>query len=91
MTRLSRPHIITTTAMVMGSNSADIKEIAEGLVARGGVHMLGLVRRLVEMLQSEGYPEAAARWDAIATIMSAIVSKGPEGEGPNCGNAGNAR
>jgi len=53
--------------------------------------MLGLVRRLVEMLQSEGYPEAAARWDAIATIMSAIVSKGPEGEGPNCGNAGNAR
>ncbi len=63
-------------AMVMGSNSADIKEIAEALVALGGVRMLGPVRRLAEVFQGEGYAEAAAKWVTIATIMSSIITEG---------------
>ena len=50
----------------------DVQEIAESLVALGGVGVLGHARRLVEMFQRKGYPKAAAKWDAIATIMSSI-------------------
>jgi hypothetical protein len=47
--------------------------IAETLITLGGPDVLGRVRRLVEIFQSEGYPEAAAKWDAIAAIMSSIL------------------
>ena len=55
------------------------QDIVEALVILGGVRMVGHVRRLVEMFQSEGYPEAAARWNAIATIMEAVVAEAPVG------------
>jgi hypothetical protein len=33
------------------------------------------------MFRSEGYTEAAARWDAISTIMGSIMTEEPAGEG----------
>jgi len=42
--------------------------------------MLGHVRRLVEVFRREGYPQAAARWDAIATIMSSVIAEEPGAE-----------
>ena len=57
----------------------DVQEIAESLVTLGGVGVLGHTRRLVEVFQREGYPKAAAKWDAIATIMSSIEDEGADG------------
>lgn len=53
----------------------DAQEIAEGLVALGGAAMLGYARRLAEMFRSEGHREAAARWEAIGTIMRSIITE----------------
>jgi hypothetical protein len=61
----------------------DPQEIAESLLALAGVGVLGYVRALVEMFRSEGYTEAAARWDAISTIMGSIMTEEPAGEGPD--------
>jgi hypothetical protein len=56
------------------------QEIAESLLALAGVGVLGYVRLLVEKFRSEGYAEAAARWDAIATVMGSIITAEPVGE-----------
>jgi hypothetical protein len=45
--------------------------------------VLGHVHRLVEMFRSKGYTEAAARWDAIATIMDSVTTQEPVGERPD--------
>lgn len=58
----------------------DAQEIVEALVILGGARMLGHVRRLVEVFRREGYPQAAARWDAIATIMSSVIAEEPGAE-----------
>ena len=63
-----------TGADAIPSPDNNAQEIVEALVILGGVRMLRHVRRLAEMFRSEGYLEAAARWNAIATIMSSVVA-----------------
>lgn len=59
------------------------QEIAESLLALAGSGVLGYVHPLVEMFRSEGYTEAAAKWDAIATIMGSIITEEPVGQRPD--------
>jgi hypothetical protein len=58
------------TAIFLPDN--DAQAIAESLVSLGGAGVPEYVRQLVEMFRDHGYLEAAARWDAIATIMISI-------------------
>ena len=78
---IRKPPFAGATAVRPAGN--DPQEIAESLLALAGAGVLGYVRPLVEMFRSEGYTEAAARWDAIATTMGSIVTEEPVGEGPD--------
>jgi len=62
-------------AAIIPPPEKDAQEIVEALVILGGVRVLGHVRQLVERFRSAGYPEAAARWDTIATIVSSTITE----------------
>jgi len=70
-------------AIAIRSRDNYAQDVAEFLVILGGADLLGHAHRLVELFQNGGYPEAAARWEAIATIMGSVITREPAGERPD--------